>query len=93
MTERKPYPSDLSDARWALIGPKLQAWQQARIDRRPTSQPATIDLRDVFNAILYINRRESPGNIYPMTSRHTPPSTTTSASGVTKASSSSSTWT
>jgi transposase len=56
MTERKPYPSDLSDARWALIGPKLQAWQQARIDRRPTSQPATIDLRDVFNAILYINR-------------------------------------
>ncbi|WP_435823462.1 transposase, partial [Kitasatospora aureofaciens] len=25
MTERKPYPSDLSDARWALIEPILTA--------------------------------------------------------------------
>ena len=56
MSERKPYPSDISDARWALIEPTLTAWRQARLDRRPTGQPASVELRDVFNAILYINR-------------------------------------
>jgi transposase len=56
MSQRKPYPSDLSDARWALIEPTLAAWRQARLDRRPTGQPASVELRDVFNAILYINR-------------------------------------
>jgi transposase len=56
MSERKSYPSDLSDARWALIEPTLAAWRQARLDRRPTGQPASVDLRDVFNALLYLNR-------------------------------------
>ncbi|GAA3509861.1 transposase [Streptosporangium album] len=56
MTERKTYPSDLSDARWALIEPTLTAWRQARLDRRPTGQPASVELREVFNAILYVNR-------------------------------------
>lgn len=56
MGERKPYPSDISDARWALIEPTLTAWRQARLDRRPTGQPASVELRDVFNAILYVNR-------------------------------------
>ncbi|MDW4911144.1 IS5/IS1182 family transposase, partial [Streptomyces sp. ADMS] len=27
MSDRKPYPSDLSDARWALIEPTLTAWR------------------------------------------------------------------
>jgi transposase len=56
MSERKAYPSDLSDARWALIEPTLTAWRQARLDRRPTGQPASVELREVFNAILYVNR-------------------------------------
>ena len=56
MTGRRPYPSDISDARWALIEPALMAWQQARIDRRPTGEPAHTDLREVVNALLYINR-------------------------------------
>jgi transposase len=56
MTERRPYPSDISDARWELIGPILLAWQQARIDRRPTGEPARTDVREVFNALLYLNR-------------------------------------
>ena len=30
MTGRPAYPSDLSDARWALIAPRLTAWRQAR---------------------------------------------------------------
>jgi transposase len=56
MTARRAYPSDISDARWALIEPTLSAWQQARIDRRPTGEPARTDVREVFNAILYVNR-------------------------------------
>ncbi|MGY3204628.1 IS5 family transposase [Streptomyces sp. TE5632] len=56
MSERKPYPSDLSDARWALIEPTLTAWRKARLDRRPTGQPAKVDLREVFNALRYVNR-------------------------------------
>ena len=56
MTLRRPYPSDISDARWALIGPTLIAWQQARLERRPTGEPARTDVREVFNALLYLNR-------------------------------------
>ncbi|MGJ6970158.1 IS5 family transposase [Streptosporangium sp. G11] len=56
MSERKSYPSDISDARWELIEPTLTAWRQARLDRRPTGQPASVELREVFNAILYVNR-------------------------------------
>ncbi|MGW3615002.1 IS5 family transposase, partial [Micromonospora sp. NPDC005163] len=56
MTARRAYPSDISDARWALIAPTLLAWQKARLDRRPTGEPARTDVREVFNAILYVNR-------------------------------------
>lgn len=56
MPPRRPYRSDLSDARWALIEPALTAWRQARLDRRPTGAPAPTELRDIFDAILYVNR-------------------------------------
>lgn len=56
MNGRLPYPTDISDARWALIGPTLTAWQQERIDRRPTGESARTDVREVFNALLYLNR-------------------------------------
>ena len=56
MTSRAAYPSDLSDARWALIEPVLAEWRKARLDRRPTGMPAPTGLRDIFNAILYVNR-------------------------------------
>jgi transposase len=56
MTERRAYPSDVSDARWALIAPTLLSWQKTRIDRRPTGEPARTDVREIFNAILYVNR-------------------------------------
>ncbi|MEV0975212.1 IS5 family transposase [Microtetraspora glauca] len=56
MTPRRAYPSDISDARWALIEPTLTAWRQARLDRRPTGEAARTDLRDIFDAILYVNR-------------------------------------
>jgi transposase len=33
----------------------LTAWREARLDRKPTGQPVEVDLRDVFNALLYVN--------------------------------------
>ncbi|ABW12668.1 transposase IS4 family protein [Parafrankia sp. EAN1pec] len=65
MSPRKTYPSDLSDARWELIAPTLRTWQKARLDRRPTGQPAQVDLREVFNAILYLNRTGIPWRYLP----------------------------
>jgi len=56
MSEKHPYPSDLSDARWQLIEPILSQW---RADRAAAglgiSQPQH-DLRTILNAILYVDR-------------------------------------
>jgi len=43
------YPSDLTDAQWALIEPHIPA-------APPGGRPRTTDLRDVVDAILYILR-------------------------------------
>ena len=45
---RKAYPSDLSDDQWALIEPLIPV--------NITGRPRKVDMREVFNAILYINR-------------------------------------
>lgn len=65
MATRSSYPSDLSDARWALIEPTLTGWRQARLALRPTRHPASVDLREVFNAILYVNRTGIPWRYLP----------------------------
>lgn len=54
MGERKPYPSDVTDAQWALIGPFLDAWRA----RRPSASghQGVYDLREIVNAILYQTR-------------------------------------
>lgn len=53
-TSRRPYRTDLSDARWALIEPTMTAWRatQGGLGIR---QPVH-DLREIVNAILYVNR-------------------------------------
>jgi transposase len=56
MATRRAYPSDLSDARWALIEPRLTAWRQARTDAGVGARAPSHDLREIFNAILYVNR-------------------------------------
>jgi len=56
MTDRAAYPSDLSDARWGLIEGRLTAWRQARTDAGVRGRVAEHDLREIFNAILYVNR-------------------------------------
>lgn len=65
MTVRRAYPSDLSDARWGLIAPRLTAWRQARTDAGVRGRTATHDLREIFNAILYLNRTGIPWRYLP----------------------------
>ena len=45
---RKPYPSDLTDEQWAIIEPLIPVPKVGR--------PRTNDMREVLNAIFYINR-------------------------------------
>ncbi|MGP4052403.1 IS5 family transposase [Streptomyces sp. 2A115] len=57
MTERRAYPSDLSDARWALIEPVLSAWRaERRLYALNIGRPPEHDLREIMNAILYVDR-------------------------------------
>src|SRR2546423_14674010 len=45
---RKPYPSDLTDAQWAMIAPLIPV--------PSTGRPRTNDMREVLNAVFYLNR-------------------------------------
>lgn len=66
MTTRRPYPSDLSDARWALVEPALTAWRQR--ERRAglrIGRPPRHDLRSVLDAILYVDRTGIPWRYLP----------------------------
>lgn len=57
MPARRPYPSDLNDARWELIEPALSAWRFERRGRAlDYGRPPERDLRDVMDAILYVDR-------------------------------------
>jgi len=56
MTSRPAYPTDLSDARWALIEPVLSAWRAARARAGLGLAAPVHDLREIVNAILYVNR-------------------------------------
>ncbi|WP_330309838.1 MULTISPECIES: IS5 family transposase [unclassified Streptomyces] len=57
MSERRPYPSDLSDARWELIEPVLAAWRFERRGRAlDFGRPPEHDLREILDAILYVDR-------------------------------------
>ena len=65
MTDRAAYPSDLSDARWALIEPRLSAWRRARTDAGVGGRVASHELREVFDALLYLNRTGIPWRYLP----------------------------
>ncbi|MFC4061656.1 IS5 family transposase [Planomonospora corallina] len=54
MSERKPYPSDLSDEQWALIEPVLTAWKAAHPS--VSGHQGTYTMREIVNAILYQGR-------------------------------------
>jgi putative transposase len=48
---RKPYPSDLTDAQWTLLEPLIPAAYTQHGGR-----PREVDMREVVNTILYVNR-------------------------------------
>lgn len=57
MTRHRPYPSDLSDARWELIGPTLTTWRTERRGRAlDIGRPPEHDPRRIMDAILYVDR-------------------------------------
>jgi transposase len=45
---RKPYPSDLTDEQWDVIQPLIPV--------NSIGRPRTVEMREVLNAILYLNR-------------------------------------
>jgi putative transposase len=45
----KQYPSDLSDTEWSLIQPRVDV-------AASTGRPRELDLRQIVNAIFYVNR-------------------------------------
>src|SRR3954471_20092440 len=45
---RKAYPSDLTDAQWALIEPLIPV--------ATTGRPRIVDIREVLNAVFYLAR-------------------------------------
>ena len=54
LSERKRYPSDLTDERWALIEPVITAWKA----RHPSASghQGGYEMREIVNAILYQTR-------------------------------------
>ena len=49
MSTRKPYPSDVTEDEWALVGPYLTLLSEDAGQRK-------YDLREVFNALRYLVR-------------------------------------
>ncbi|GAU71288.1 putative transposase [Streptomyces sp. NBRC 110611] len=66
MSERRRYPSDLSDARWALVERLLTSWrtEQARHGLN-IGHPPRHDLRDILDAVLYVARTGIPWRYLP----------------------------
>src|SRR3954465_2534002 len=54
ITPRRPYRTDLSDARGAVIEPLLSQWRAQRAGLGIAK--IQHDLREIVNAILYVNR-------------------------------------
>jgi putative transposase len=46
---RKTYPSDLTDAQWAILEPMVSASKHG-------GRPRRVDMREIINTILYLNR-------------------------------------
>jgi putative transposase len=59
-TRRRAYPSDLTDAQWALLEPLLREPEPSGPGR-----PATVELREVVNALLYMKQTGCPWRYLP----------------------------
>jgi putative transposase len=54
------YPSDLTDVEWAIVEPLLK-----ELDPYKTGRPRETDLREVLNAIFYLNKTGCPWRYLP----------------------------
>ncbi|WP_338675986.1 IS5 family transposase [Streptomyces sp. SCSIO 30461] len=54
MSDRKPYPSDLTDEQWQLVEPVISAWKAEHPSA--TGHQGRYAMREIVNAILYQNR-------------------------------------
>ena len=54
---RKPYPSDLTDEQWEIVRPLIPV---SRVGR-----PREVDMREVLNAIFYLDRAGCPWDMLP----------------------------
>ncbi|MGP3987052.1 transposase [Streptomyces sp. 3N207] len=59
----RPYRSDVSDVRWALTEPVFTEGQARRTG--PGTAARVHDLREIVNAILYVNRTGIPWEYLP----------------------------
>ena len=57
---RLAYPSDLTDAQWALLEPLVR---EPRADG--PGRPPVVDLREVINALLYVKQTGCPWRYIP----------------------------
>jgi putative transposase len=57
---RRAYPSDLTDAQWSLLESVLRERESSGPGR-----PATVELREVVNALLYIKQTGCPWRYVP----------------------------
>src|SRR5215204_4325230 len=57
-TSRKSYPTDLTDAQWELVAPLLPPAKHG-------GRPRTVNLREVVNTILYLNRTACQWDMLP----------------------------
>ena len=65
---RTPYPSDLTDPQWNLIGRRIPP-------AKPGGRHRSVDMREVLNGILYLNRtgcswRQLPHDLPPWGTVH-----------------------
>ena len=56
----KRYPSDLTDEEWGIVEPLLK-----ELDPYKTGRPREVDLREVLNAIFYLNKTGCPWRYLP----------------------------
>jgi transposase len=63
MSERKPYPSDLSDEQWPLIEPVITAWKDRH--RSVSGYQGAYEMREIVNAILIPGADRLPVGLSP----------------------------
>lgn len=66
MSRQRPYPSDLSDARWELLESIVSAWRTERRGKGlDIGRPPERDLRRIMDAVLYVDRTGIPWRYLP----------------------------